>query len=245
MSGSEAEAPVAGPAAAIIEPRRDILESAVQFMTLKVRFSRTVDEAEKMLREEKHSTSHNPLWIPMREVTIVPKLTGGQSSRQLRKYYTPVKTSTGLLYAVMQYSTLQGIYSEPSFGILQALFKYSGHGGLKVALVRVLEETAPDAGNERVVYDHGNKRFKYKISTLGDVQMELVNITDITRLAMIVPDTYDIAVRHGLRASISNLPDTLEERLLSRFFNVLSFQFTSFPEWRGTLQLSLPADSIN
>ncbi len=67
------DAPVASPAAVIIEPRRDILESAVQFMTLKVRFSRTVDEAEKMVREEKHSTSHNPLWIPMREVTIVPK----------------------------------------------------------------------------------------------------------------------------------------------------------------------------
>ncbi len=109
----------------------------------------------------------------------------------------------------------------------------------------MLEETAPDAGNERVVYDHGNKRFKYKISSLGDVQMELVNITDITRLAMIVPDTYDIAVRHGIRASISNFPDTLKKRLLSRFFNVLSFQFTSFRERRDTLQPSLPEDSIN
>ncbi len=47
----------------------------------------------------------------------------------------------------------------------------------------------------KVVHEHGNIRFKVQANTFGDVQMELITVQDIKRLAMIVPDTHDISVR--------------------------------------------------
>lgn len=59
---------------------------------------------------------------------------------------------------------------------------------------------------------------------------------------MIVPDTYDASVRHGIRANISNLPDNMQERRLSKFFEVVGFQLTSFPEWANAALITTAAN---
>ncbi len=82
-----------------------------------------------------------------------------------------------------------------AFEIVQAFLQCASNPNLKLAIVRVLERTDADPGNVKVVHEHGNIRFKYKLHTFGDVQMELVTVPNIQRLAMIVADTHDISVR--------------------------------------------------
>ncbi len=67
------EVPPAAPLRVFSEPEHNSFEAIVQFTALRVRSFRTVDNAEKIMTESKHCSTHLPLWKAIRDINIIPK----------------------------------------------------------------------------------------------------------------------------------------------------------------------------
>lgn len=60
--------------------------------------------------------------------------------------------------------------------------------------------------------------------------MDCVPIRNFVRQIVVVPDMYDVVQSHGARQRMNQLPNTKEERALSKYFQVSGYPFTSLPE---------------
>ena len=61
---------------------------------------------------------------------------------------------------------------------------------------------------------------------LNDVHLDIVLRDEIISRVAIVPDLYDLHIRHGFDFDISQLKDVPEERRQSRFFLLQGVQLT-------------------
>ncbi len=105
-----------------------------------------MNNAEKIMTESKHCSTHLQLWKAIRDINIIPKF----------DWWQDLSPDPQILYAgqniyraevrrdAIQYVTRNE--SEPSFGIVQSFYRHVAYSNLKVALVRVLEETEPEGG---------------------------------------------------------------------------------------------------
>lgn len=115
-------------------------------------------------------------------------------------------------------------------GTIQAIFANNTIVSRKIAYIRRMESAPFDPGNENVSIVYGNSRLQYCIGQHGDCVLDIFPVSHLKRIIIIVPDLYDVSRRHGIFQRVANIPDTKEERLLSRFFEVSDYQVTSFPE---------------
>ncbi|KAI0557401.1 hypothetical protein FGB62_307g00 [Gracilaria domingensis] len=132
---------------------------------------------------------------------------------------------------MVQYDAVEyNVGEEIRHGILQSILSVKCASKLTVGLVRRLEETNAEIGNSYVVNTYDNRRFKFRIGSHGDVDIDSITFSEVITPVMIIVDPWEMSQRHGAGKRVSCIEDTLDERLNIRFFELISFKFTSFLE---------------
>eukprot|EP00171_Calliarthron_tuberculosum_P023381 IDg23381t1 len=108
---------------------------------------------------------------------------------------------------------------------------------VRVAVVRRLQPIEPQEGNRKVVEDFGHLRYAYAFHSIPDtdVVLDCVSTTQLSHMIPILPDMYDITVRHSVSHRMFQSPDSKEERRNIRFF-VAGISNVNYP---GTVLLSI------
>lgn len=72
----------------------------------------------------------------------------------------------------------------------------------------------------------GTQDLKYKLNASGGIPIKLVHADKICSMVMILPEMYDVSLRHAPEMKMNALPDTSHERLHSRFFRIADFELS-------------------
>lgn len=98
-----------------------------------------------------------------------------------------------------------------------------------VALVRVFKKAEPMEGNRIIVEKFGYSRVAFECVS-GDVRIECIPLHNILRRVVVLRDMWDVALRYGPTSRVSQLPDTVQDRISARFFVAKNIQFSSIGE---------------
>lgn len=191
----------------------------------------TAEQAELAVLNSSHPSTHSALWIRTKFAKLLARFDWWPDENEQRfrvpqvVYAGEVVFKTENRHDAVEYVVGSSTY----YGVIQAIFQLNDNIRTRVALIRRLRQVDPECGNEKIVKNHGMKRFAYDIAS-NDVTLDCVSPNFFKRMVLLVPDPWDAVKRHGLKQRLNRLPDTIDERRKSKFFEVVGFKFTSLPE---------------
>jgi len=145
--------------------------------------SSSVEEAEKKIKYQQHSTTYLLLWEQLKSVRSPATLPWWQEQRVWQTVYADERVfKTENRRDSISYTLTDG---TSHFGIVQAIFRHKPTQSSRVLIIRWLQEIEPESGNTCVVKKFGNKRFAY-VMRASDVQLDAISRRDIQRIVMIV-----------------------------------------------------------
>lgn len=205
-----------------------------------------LERSENVIVNEVHPSSLCPTWVPRKSARFLARFSCWPDSfNDLRSHQE--QPSAGPILG--SFSVAQVVYAGQELyktknrrdvieyqlarfhhcDLIQSIFHRNGSPQAQIGLVRRLEATDPDPTKSKVVNEFGYRRFRYAWDE-EDVVLDCVPITAFVRTIMIVPDPYASTRRYGLRQRLNDLPDTSEHRRHARFFEIVSYKYTSFDE---------------
>lgn len=168
-------------------------------------------------------STNSRVWTVRKRVTVSSKLPWEAVPRKPRctLYASDMVYGTGRRYDAIFYIP-EGSATE-TVAILQNLYGVARFPKYIVAVLRPLLLTRAAAGNAKAVDKYRHKRYRYCTSATRDVRLDVISVSQIARMAMVVPDYYDISTRQDLTTRVSDIPSSREERLAAHFFVSLTF----------------------
>lgn len=115
-------------------------------------------------------------------------------------------------------------------GFFQFIFQNVEYNGMIYLLVRLMTIIQTSEVSMKVVEEVWYLRSKYHTINV-DVNMYIVDVTDVACQTMLVYDPHDMVPKHGEEQIITDIPHDQDERMIAGFLKIKGFHYSSLNQF--------------
>eukprot|EP00171_Calliarthron_tuberculosum_P022686 IDg22686t1 len=178
-----------------------------------------------------HAASYQKVWTLVHSIRFSEHLTwksDQNSVLSVTAYAGENIRGTGRQFDAVQYRKGDSVYK----GIIHMILQYAKKcRRAKVIVIRRLRSVQPHPHNKRPVNEFGHDRLAYcmRTDTAGDIVLDCVSSQSLYRILPVLRDMHDVSLRFSISHRVCDIPDTVDERMSARFFDVCGVERTALP----------------